>query len=246
VTLAVWRGWLVRPRTDAAVDERTGIRWLGLGLVWTIAGLSVGASSLATVVLGLPNDHYHAFADPMVFVVVGVGVAGLLRVARSTARTRPESILRQVAAISAAVLVVVLVGWNLLHQPPAVAADGGWPAARIAAVRIFDATGGKPVTLESLPTVKSADAVRFPLEQVEPGIVADAAPSSEPGAPARVILCDQLFHESIGADCGGPAEDARIAALTGSGGAASPASVVDRFEAAPGRWVTIYRLSTAK
>ena len=71
VVLAVWRGWLVRPRSDAAVDERTGIRWLGLGLVWAIAGLAVGASSLATVVPGLPNDHYHAFADPMVFVVVG-------------------------------------------------------------------------------------------------------------------------------------------------------------------------------
>jgi 4-amino-4-deoxy-L-arabinose transferase-like glycosyltransferase len=237
VTLAVWRGWLVRPRTDAAVDERTGIRWLGLGLVWTIAGLAVGASSLATVVLGLPNDHYHAFADPMVFVVVGVGVAGLLRVARSTARTRPEAILRQAAAVSAAVLVVVLIGWNLLHEPPAVAADGGWPAARIAAVRIFDATGGKPVTLESLPAVKSADAVRFPLEQVEPGIVADAAPSSEPGAPARVILCDQLFHESIGADCGGPAEDV-LARQISPGGVTPP--LISRFEAAPGRWISIY------
>ena len=76
VVLAVWRGWLVRPRTDAAVDERTGIRWLGLGLAWTIAGLAVGASSLATVVLGLPNDHYHAFADPMVFVVARGGGRG--------------------------------------------------------------------------------------------------------------------------------------------------------------------------
>ena len=87
-------------------------------------------------------------------------------------------------------------------------------------MRIFDATGGNPVTLESLPAVKSADAVRFPLEQVGPGIVADAAPSSEPGSPARVILCDQLFHESIGADCGGPAED--VLARQVSAGAVTP------------------------
>jgi 4-amino-4-deoxy-L-arabinose transferase-like glycosyltransferase len=237
VVLAIWRGWLVRPRTDAAVDERTGIRWLGAGLAWTIAGLAVGASSLATVVLGLPNDHYHAFADPMVFVVVGVGVAALLRMARSAARSGPEAVLRRAAAISAAALVVVLVGWNLLHEPPAVAADGGWPAARIAAVRIFDATGGKPVTLESLPAVKSADAVRFPLERVAPGIVADAAPSSAAGSPARVILCDQLFHESIGADCGGPAED--VLARQATSGAVTP-PLIDRFEAAPGRWISIY------
>ena len=32
---------------------------------------------------GLPNDHYHAFADPMVFVLVGLGAAALVREVRA-------------------------------------------------------------------------------------------------------------------------------------------------------------------
>ena len=238
VVLAIWRGWLVRPRTDAAIDERTGIRWLGLGLAWSIAGLTLGASSLATVVVGLPNDHYHAFADPMVFVVVGVGVGALVRIAVRNPRTGRRAIVGQVAAIGAAVVVVLLVGWNVVHQPPGVVADGGWPAAQAAAARIVDATGGRPVTLDSLPAVKSADDVRFPLERLEPGIVADGTATNGADVPARVILCDQLFHESIGSDCGGPAEDAR--ARMSSPGAITP-PLIDRFEAAPGRWISIYR-----
>src|SRR5262249_57460915 len=72
VALTVWRGWFARagaaPGSEtadeiAAADERTGVRWLGLGLLWTIVALALGAASLATVVIGLPNDHYHAFAD---------------------------------------------------------------------------------------------------------------------------------------------------------------------------------------
>ena len=64
-----------------------------------------------------------------------------------------------------------------------------------------------------------------------------------------MILCDQLFREAIGADCGGPAELAWIAdpasglgLLNGTAGAIGPAaSDLLSFEAAPGRWVTIYR-----
>ena len=55
------------------------MRWLALGLTWTVVALAVGASSLATVVPGLPNDHYHAFADPMVFTLIGIGAAVLWR-----------------------------------------------------------------------------------------------------------------------------------------------------------------------
>ena len=70
------------------------------------------------------------------------------------ARTRPEAILDQAAAISAAVLVVVLVGWNLSisrrRSRPTVA--GRRPGSPRCGSSI--ATGGKPVTLESLPAVK--------------------------------------------------------------------------------------------
>ena len=43
------------------------------------ACLTFISPSLATVVPGLPNDHYHAFADPMVFTLIGMGAAVLWR-----------------------------------------------------------------------------------------------------------------------------------------------------------------------
>ena len=49
-----------------------------------------------------------------------------------------------------------------------------------------------------------------------------------------VIMCDQLFRDSIGADCGGPAEDDFAASN------AFPEPPVDRIKAAQGRWVSIY------
>ena len=68
---------------------------------------------------------------------------------------------------------------------------------------------------------------------VAPGSVADRPP---PDTAAWVVLCDQLFRESIGADCGGPAEDADAASL-GYG------PLIDRQEAAPGRWISVYAAS---
>ncbi len=59
--------------------ERQAAAWLGVGLLWTAAALTFLSPSLATVVPGLPNDHYHAFADPMVFVLVGLGAGALWR-----------------------------------------------------------------------------------------------------------------------------------------------------------------------
>jgi hypothetical protein len=50
-----------------------------------------------------------------------------------------------------------------------------------------------------------------------------------------VIMCDQLFRDAIAADCGGPAEDA-----TATASGAAPVTLIDRFEAAPGRWMSVY------
>jgi hypothetical protein len=246
IALAAWLGWGARRGASAvdepgsaaprvAADEQLAVRWLSLGLVWTVVALAVGAASLATVVIGLPNDHYHAFADPIVFVLVGVGVAGV-------ARVRP-SVAPAAGRLAATLAVAILVGWNVAHQPPAVAADGGYPAAENAAARVLDDGGGGPVVLESLPEVKSAEAIQFPLERLEPGIVGQAVGIGPEALRASiVVLCDQRFHETIGADCGGPAEDARMTALLGAGSPAQ-ADTIDRFQAAPDRWVTVYRLS---
>lgn len=251
VGLTIWRGWLIGRRhmsgSTAAIraaattatgadrggrtdeDERFAVRWLGLGLAWTIVSLAVGASSLATVVVGLPNDHYHAFADPMVIVLVAVGLAGLLRHAAGHSRPRLPPMI-------GGAVVVALIGWNLANQPPARAADGGWTAAQAAADRVVVAAGGRPIALTGVPAFKSDEALRMPLAARNANLMPAGVNGPAFGGPdvTRVVLCDQLFRDAIGADCGGPAEDALI-------GSSTAMPLVDRFEAAPGRWVSVYR-----
>ncbi|MBA2300626.1 MAG: glycosyltransferase family 39 protein, partial [Chloroflexi bacterium] len=109
IAITVWR-------SRAGASDQLAVRWLGLGLLWSTVFLTVAAPSLATVVPGLPNDHYHAFADPMVFTLVGLGAAaattGFLR--RPTQSPRAPAL----GPILAAVGLMVLVGWNLTHLPP--------------------------------------------------------------------------------------------------------------------------------
>lgn len=233
VAVSVWRA------VAASGEERTAVRWLGLSLAWTIVALTFAASSLATVIPGLPNDHYHAFADPIVFVLVGLGLAALARPgwaaraggAGGAPGGAPAP--RAVGAVAAAAVVAALVAFNLATQPPRVHPDGGWPAARIAADRVIGRTGASgTVVLDSLPVFKPPNAMRFPL--VASGLdVRLAGTADDPGGTVpRVVLCDDLFRTTIGAPCGGPAEDA----LVGD----RPLEPVDRFEAAPGRWVSVY------
>jgi Dolichyl-phosphate-mannose-protein mannosyltransferase len=217
--------------------ERFVVRWFGLGLLWSIVFLTIAAPSLAVVVRGLPNDHYHAFADPMVFTLVGLGVAALVREMRAP-----------LGPAVAVVAVVALLGWNLTHLPPAVHPDGGFPAGDLAA-RQVDATLSEqgidrtdPTEIRSLPDFKSPEAMVYPLARIGRAYAATlpkGAPTlgNAPSSGARgslVVLCDQLFRASIGADCGGPAEDAFAAAK----GLTDPP--VDRIKAAPGRWVSVY------
>jgi hypothetical protein len=219
-------------------------RWLGLGLLWSVAFLTVAAPSLAAVVPGLPNDHYHAFADPMVIVLVGLGLAALVRDLR-----------RPTGAVLAGLVLVALIGWNLLHLPPAVHADGGFPAGAAAGARI-DATLERAgvrredaIRIRSLPDFKSTEAVAYPLARLGRSFVADTpkglAPGSEVGPDGSpptdvdlhglVLLCDDLFRAAIGDPCGGPAETALAPETGGAWG-----DLLERFEAAPGRWVSVY------
>ncbi|HET9457374.1 MAG TPA: glycosyltransferase family 39 protein, partial [Candidatus Limnocylindrales bacterium] len=109
VVLVAWRA------LAATGPERAAARWFGLGLVWSVAALTVGASGLASVVPGLPNDHYHAFVDPIVFVVVGLGAAAIWRW-----RWRAAPAERPVAGPALAIaLVGIIVAFNLANQPPA-------------------------------------------------------------------------------------------------------------------------------
>jgi len=231
VAIVVWR-W-VAGREDR--DQRAA-RWFGLGLLWTAVFLAIAAPSLASVVRGLPNDHYHAFADPMVVVLIGIGAAALVREIR--APLGPG-----VAALG----VATLVGWNLLHLPPAINPDGGYPAAELAATRV-DATLtgagiGRDMTvlLRSLPEFKSTEALVYPLARLGWAYYGEVPKSVAPGSATGathglVLLCDDLFREANGAACGGPAE----ASVTADTGGDTWGPLLERFEAAPGRWVSMY------
>jgi len=62
------------------------------------------------------------------------------------------------------------------------------------------------------------------------------------GFGVTVVACDRLFEASIGAPCGGPAEDAIVAKMTGigSGPGAAPPRLLDRFDASPRTSISVY------
>ena len=152
VAIVAWR-W--RSTDDS---ERSVVRWFGLGLLWSAAFLTIAAPSLSTVVRGLPNDHYHAFADPMVFVLVGLGAAASVRQLRAP-----------LGWAVAGTAVIALVAWNVTHLPPVVHPDGGFPAGDLAAVQVDRALTeagidpGGVVEVRSLPEFKSPEAMVYPL-----------------------------------------------------------------------------------
>ena len=96
------------------------------------------------------------------------------------------------------------------------------------------------MTLRSLPDFKSTEAYGYPL--VRAGATVHVDPGSGPVASASgslVVICDALFETAIGAPCGGSAE-ATVAPPSRFG------EPVDRFEAAPGRWISVYRGAIAR
>jgi hypothetical protein len=207
-------------------------------LAWSVAALAVFAPSLATITPGLPNDHYHAFLDPVVVVLAGAGVARLagLAAGRQTglaAGRRVAQAGRAGAGVALAALAIIAVAaW-----PPAVADDGGWRLVDEAAARVAAATTaalpGQPLAVIGIPPFKSADALRFPLERRGLGLV----PASDDMPPVGVVtvVCDPLFDGVVGAACGGPAEDAWLAS-----GGSSGLRLVERFTAGPRRVISIY------
>jgi hypothetical protein len=139
--------------------------------------------------------------------------------------------------------VAALIAWSTTHQLPAVHADGGFPAAEAAAARIETVTERQPIELRSLPDFKSVEAYAYPLVRGGRSVtfgaeVSDAVlrPSGPAGPPAYLaVICDRLFEHVIGAPCGGPAE------MTLAPGG-TDAALVDRFDPAPGRVISIYGL----
>ena len=253
VSTAIVIGLAILAVIRGDLRERQAARWLGLGLLWTAAFLTFASPSLATVVPGLPNDHYHAFADPMVFTILGIGAAVLWRWGTTHGGTADDGATPvDAGAASAAadsgriatsitpgrILVIVLavgfLGFNLARQPPAVHPDGGFPAADAAALRIIEA-GGTELTLRSIPGFKSTEAYAYPLVRAGASVNVDSGsgPVTDP-VGSLVVICDSLFTPVVGAPCGGSAE-ATVAPPDRYG------DPVLRFEAQPGRTISVYR-----
>ena len=192
--------------------------------------LAVLAPSLAVIIPELPNDHYHAFLDPIVLSVVAVG---LVRVATALPGGVP-------GRLTAALGTVALVAIAVTAWPPATAPDGGWPLADSAAARAAasaaDDAGDDAFLLVGIPSFKNDSALRFPLErQGAPVIPRDDADSKPGPATSVVVVCDPLFDDVVGAPCGGAAEEAWLAAEGRDG-----LGLVDRFEAGPRRTISVY------
>jgi 4-amino-4-deoxy-L-arabinose transferase-like glycosyltransferase len=225
--------------------EATALRWLVGILAWSTLALAFAAPSLQTVVPGLPNDHYHAFIDPLVVILIAVPAVGLLEQARAgwRATRRPVSAVAG-AAICAGLAALVAVA--IIRMPPAVDPNGGWPALQAAGKRIAAAAAGRPIVLWGLPIFKLPDAVGFPLEHAggELGGLPDLMVLPQ-DAGVVVVACDRLFEGAIGASCGGPAEDAFIATPTtlGLAGEGVTLTLAERLDPSPRTSISVYRLA---
>ena len=230
VGLVVGAVALASRRSEAAAPVA---RMLAVGLAVGIVGLVIGAPWLSTVT-PLYVDHYHLALDPIVFALLGLGAGVLWR--------------RAAGRAVVAVVAGGIVAWNLVAVPlPPVDADGGWPAGLAAGQRVVDDLGGAPTVVIGVPKFKKTTAVNYPMTTLgnppanaglDPALGGDAAAGVKAGATRVVVLCDRLFEDVVGQACLGPAEATRLAEVGIAAG-----RMLDRFEAAPGRWISIYEIA---
>jgi hypothetical protein len=231
-----------RRRPPGATPQPAGVdgsdlpaaRWLVAAFGFSVLALAVFAPSLAVVVPELPNDHYHAFLDPIVLALAGVGIArlahGALGAGSAAGPAGPRA--RSVGRVMAGVIAVTLAAIAVPAWPPAVSPDGGWPLADEAAARVLEVTGSDPFALNGIPDVKNANALGFPLMRRGAPLLPEAAAA---GAATLVIVCDPVFDDALGVACGGASEDAWLAAA-----GRTDLVLVERFESGPRRVISIY------
>jgi hypothetical protein len=226
---------VLRRREGEEVDTGAA-RWLLGAFVIGVVVLALVAPSLATIVPGLPNDHYHNLLDPIVLALSGVGLARIAARLGTATRERTAIIGRTVAGALGAVLVVIAVtGW-----PPPVSPDGGWPLADRTAGEALSITGGSAwIALDGLPEFKNDNAMRFPLERR--GARLYDPEFSMDGAAWWYLVCDPLFDTATGKPCGGDAEAAWVASTPGL----PPLQLWQRLEGGPRRTLSIYGAAPA-
>jgi 4-amino-4-deoxy-L-arabinose transferase-like glycosyltransferase len=205
--------------TAPGVDfERDGLRLVGGSLLFIALALSLGLKQISQVE-NVNQEQYHCVADVLVLLAAALVVGGLWR-----------TVIAGRAWIGRSLALLGLVGLTVLcvsHWPPLTAPDGGWPAARAAADKIRTDAAGGSIAMVSLPDFKGPYAYSYPLTLDG---VTWAAPDR---AATVVILCDSGWYKG----CGGAAEEQWRAAQAGGGSLL----MVDRFEPAPGRILTVYR-----
>jgi 4-amino-4-deoxy-L-arabinose transferase-like glycosyltransferase len=228
--------------------QRTAIRWF-IGLViWSTLALALAAPSLLHIVIGLPNDHYHAFLDPVVILLVAVPLGILFdRAVEAWRSTRRGTSALATAAVGLAIVAIFAI--SIARRPPAVDPDGGWPALRSAGERLVEDGGdGATFVVVGLPTFKLPDAITFPIVHAG-GDLLPAFPGYSGTGPVPqtnlVVVCDRLFEGPIGAACGGPAEDAWVTGSTSPTGG-MPFTLKERFDASPRTVVSVYVLDRAR
>jgi 4-amino-4-deoxy-L-arabinose transferase-like glycosyltransferase len=212
-------GTVPEPR-PAARKEREGLRFVGGSLLLIVVVLTLGIKEISQFT-NLNQEQYHCVADVFVLLATGLVVGGLWR--SVPLRGRPWS--GHVLA-SFALLVLVVVG--IAHWPPLTAPDGGWPAAQVAASRLERDTTSRDVALVTLPTFMPPDAYGYPMKLDGYRLTSPA------GASEVVLLCYPGWAD---AECGGAAEANWLAAnMPGHN-----LTLIDRFEPAPKRVLSVYR-----
>ncbi len=242
-TVALLLPWR-RGESRSGQEDRWPAVWLVGTLAFSAVALAILAPSLAVVTPGLPNDHYHAFLDPVVLALVGTGAARLAQGTRRATVDRAPSGARLLGPATAVGLTAVLGAIAVTSWPPAVSPDGGWRLADEAAAHVVEVVDagwppGEPRLLVSLPVFKPDDAMRFPLARhglaLQPPVAIQPAGASLP-VGVVVTVCDPLFDDATGLPCGSLAEDQWLSA------AYPPSSMqlVERFRAGSRRVISIY------
>ena len=208
---------------DRRVRERDGT-WLvacSLGAMALALGLGIRETSEISPAF---IEHYHLAADPFVIVAASLLVGAVWRL-----RVRGV----WVGVLGRMVCIVALVGsaYYSSQEWSAGPNSSSWSVAQTAAGRIENDASGRSLALVGLPGHRSTDAYGYPLSL-------DGTPLVAPDrAEVLVILCDSTWSPT----CGGPAEDAWLAAQP----YAQAFELLDRFEAAPKRTLSVFgRLSS--
>lgn len=201
-----------------AARERDGT-WLVAGcLAVLIVALGLGMSSTSEIVPAL-TEQYHIVADPFVIVAAGIVLGALWRLRSHSGWVKVSGRILFIAALTA-LLYHDAPEWPTGPNPYS------WTTAQTAADRIEQDAAGQSIALVGLPNNRSTDAYGFPL-------VLDGATLATPDRTSvLVVLCDS----SSSGTCGGPSEDAWLAAQP----YASGFELLDRFTASPYRVLSVY------